>query len=108
MTSLTRVITAVAVTLVVCAPVALAAPSASIRGDGTYMVGSDIAPGRYFTSGGIDGEPCYWARLSSLDDPGDFSNVIENSFAAGPQYIDIQPTDEVFKTQFCQPWVKKS
>jgi hypothetical protein len=107
MTSLTHVIAAVAATLAACAPVASATPSASIHGDGTYMVGSDIAPGRYFSPGGVDDGDCYWERLSALDDSGDFSNIIQNSLSSGPQYVDIKASDMAFKTQLCKPWVQR-
>jgi hypothetical protein len=88
-------------------PTAYAVPAQSIPHDGTYMVGSDIAPGRYFTSGGISGDPCIWQRLSAVDDPGDFSNIIDSGMSTGQQYVDIKPTDKAFKTQSCQPWLQK-
>jgi hypothetical protein len=92
---------------VLVAPTSAAAPATSIARDGMYMVGSDVAPGQYFTPGGISGDPCIWQRLSSLTDPGDFSNVIDTGMSTGQQYATIQPSDKAFKTTNCQPWVQK-
>lgn len=39
-------------------------PKTTIETNGTFIVGSDIAPGTYRSSGKYG---CYWARLKSLD-----------------------------------------
>ena len=49
-------------------------PSAPLLG-GTYIVGSDIAPGTWKSSGGSG---CYWARLSGFS--GTIGNIIANDF----------------------------
>lgn len=90
-------------------PPAGAAPATSIPSDGTYMVGSDVAPGRYFSAGGTPaGMSCIWERLSAVDNPGDASNVIDMGGSTGQQYVDIKSSDKAFKTLGCQPWMQKS
>jgi hypothetical protein len=44
--------------------------------DGTYLVGTDMEPGSYKTSGGSG---CYWARMKS-----DAGGIIANDFTEGP------------------------
>jgi len=46
-------------------------------------------------------------RLSAIDDPDDFSNIIESGMSTGLHYVDIKASDKAFKTQSCQPWVQK-
>ena len=76
-------------------------PKSVIDQDGTYLVGVDIQPGMYRTSGGSQ---CYWARLSSLDT----SDIIDNHNSSGPQVIEILPTDRAFLSQNCQMWTAES
>ncbi len=92
-----------AAALVACAA-ALAAPAnaqpgMTITGDGTYVVGSDIAPGTYVTTGAPG---CYWERLSGLG--GTFSEIITNGASEGQQYVAISPTDAGFSTEGCATW----
>jgi hypothetical protein len=49
-------------------------------GDGLYLVGQDIKPGEYKTTGPTPGGSCYWARLT--DDAG--SDIIANNLTEGP------------------------
>jgi hypothetical protein len=89
-----------ATTTYAVAPTAIATPSgpkSAIETDGTYLVGSDILPGIYRTTGGSN---CYWARLSSLNT----SDIINNNNSSGPQVVEILPTDRAFLTENCQPW----
>jgi hypothetical protein len=51
--------------------------------EGTYLVGTDMEPGSYKTTGG-DG--CYWARLK--DDSG--RNIIANDFSDGPMRFTVK------------------
>lgn len=64
--------------------------------DGTYVVGSDIKPGLYFTPGGVAGRVCSWSRGS---DRGESTNA---------QYVLIAVTDKVFTTEGCQPWTTET
>ena len=68
-----------------------------IDNDGTYLVGVDIAAGKYRSPGGT---MCHWARLRSLDT----SDVIDSAKAGGPQVITIRATDTAFLTQNCGTW----
>lgn len=81
------------------ASVAPAQPATSIPGDGTYRVGVDIQPGVYRSQGA---ESCYWARLSGLS--GSSNDIIANNGAAGPQVVQIAPSDAAFETRRCATW----
>ena len=59
-------------------------------GEGTYVVGTDIQPGTYKTTGG---DPCYWARLSSLNT----QDIIDNSNSTGLQTVQILASDKAFE-----------
>jgi hypothetical protein len=87
------------------APPGAAAPpelKTVIDHDGTFMVGTDIAPGTYSSAGPVDGRTCYWKRLSSPNS----SDIIDNAMTKKPQVVQIDPTDKAFKTDGCQPWQK--
>lgn len=68
--------------------------------DGTYVVGTDIKPGTYHSTGG--GE-CYWARLRSDNE----TDIIDNHLGAGPTTVTIKRTDHSFETRGCDPWVRR-
>ncbi len=74
-------------------------PKTTIDTNGTYVVGTDIVPGTYRTSGGSG---CYWARLRSLDT----GDVIDNNVSDGPQVVQILPSDAAFVTRGCGAWQK--
>ncbi|MCV7381378.1 hypothetical protein BST11_26100 [Mycobacterium alsense] len=76
-----------------------AGPKTSIDKDGTYAVGSDIAPGIYSSAGPVENGTCYWKRLGNPD-----GNLIDNALSKKPQVVQIEPTDKSFKTSGCQPW----
>lgn len=81
-----------------------AAPPAGPRtsfGDGTYIVGTDIAPGTYRAPGG---DTCYWERESSLS--GSSDDIIANNLSPGQQTVTIAASDKGFKTQGCGTWTK--
>ena len=67
--------------------------------DGTYAVGSDVAPGIYSSAGPVGSGTCYWKRLGNPD-----GNLIDNAMTKKPQVVQIDPTDKSFKTSGCQPW----
>ena len=58
--------------------------------DGFYLVGIDIAPGRWETTG--KGSDCYWARLDIS------GNIIANNFGYAGGTVTIQDTD--FQLEF--------
>lgn len=51
--------------------------------DGMYLVGTDIKPGEYKTTGPASGDVCYWARLG--DSGG--ANIIANNLTEGPTRV---------------------
>lgn len=63
-------------------------------GDGTYVVGEDVAPGTY-RAAATPG--CYWARLSSLDT----GDIIDNDNANGPVVLEILPSDKAIQVTRC-------
>lgn len=75
------------------------APKTTIDHDGTYAVGTDIAPGTYSTAGPVGNGTCYWKRLGNPD-----GALLDNALSKKPQVVQIQPTDKAFKTDGCQPW----
>lgn len=88
-------------------PTVAPGPKTSFKGDGTYRVGADIAPGTYTTAGPAKGGigSCYWSRLSSLD--GEFGSIIANENLEGQGVVTIAATDAAFKTTGCQDWNKQ-
>jgi hypothetical protein len=67
-------------------PPAPVGPATSF-GDGTYLVGTDIAVGSYKTSGAREGsDSCYWARLK--DDSG--NNIIANNLGPGSARVTVK------------------
>jgi hypothetical protein len=65
--------------------------------DGTYTVGSDIAPGVYSSAGPAGNGTCYWKRLNGSD-------TVDNAMSRKPQVVRIDSGDTAFKTDGCQPW----
>jgi hypothetical protein len=88
-------------------PVVTTTDSSTIPGDGTYVVGTDIKPGVYRTTGPApdSGFPnCYWERDRDLN--GDFGSIIANDNSQGRTTVQIRATDAAFKTDGCADWVK--
>ncbi|WP_020112212.1 hypothetical protein [Rhodococcus sp. 114MFTsu3.1] len=99
---------AVVGTALLGAGVASAAPATSF-GNGTWAVGSDIAPGTYVSSGSLDEYGCYWERASSFD--GDFDSIITNDFISpesGQAVVTIKSSDVAFTSSFCGTWTLKA
>ncbi|OBK43083.1 hypothetical protein [Mycobacterium sp. 1081908.1] len=74
-------------------------PKTAIDHDGTYAVGTDIAPGIYSSAGPVGDGTCYWKRSGNPD-----GNLVDNALSKKPQVVQIDPTDKSFKTTGCQPW----
>lgn len=73
--------------------------------DGTYVVGTDIRPGVYKTTGQGDGSNsvgCYWARLASLDT----SDITDNGIVTGLTTIQVQPGDKALELSGGCEWAK--
>jgi predicted peptidase len=78
-------------------------------GDGTWLVGIDIQPGTYRSTGAVPRiNFCWWGRLS--DTTGDSHAIIASGAAnAGEQIVvTINPNDRAFKATNCEPFVKVS
>jgi len=74
-------------------------PKTTIDHDGTFAIGTDIAPGTYSTAGPVANGTCYWKRTGNPD-----GNLIDNAISKKPQVVRIEVTDKAFKTDGCQPW----
>ena len=74
-------------------------PKPTMDHDGTYAVGTDIAPGTYTSAGPIGDGTCYWKRMGNPD-----GALFDNALSKKPQVVQIEPTDKAFKTDGCQPW----
>lgn len=93
------------------APAATTAPAAAPQasgpattvGDGTFVVGTDIAAGTWKTTGGGDGD-CAWVRLK--DTTGDPSAIIADGQATGPTTVTIKTTDKAYQTIGGCTWTK--
>lgn len=92
------------------APAVAALPPGYVSGDGTLIVGTDIAPGTYRTPGPPAGEVmpyCYWKRLKDFN--GGLSSIIVSGVASREgqsQVVTVSPGDAAFETSRCQPWQK--
>ena len=74
-------------------------PKTTIDADGTYAVGTDIAPGAYQSAGPIGDGACYWKRVNG-------SGIVDNALSKKAQFVQIDPGDTAFTTSDCQPWQK--
>ena len=81
------------------------AASNTVTGDGTFIVGQEIAPGTWRSQGSVrPPASCYWERLSSFDAA--TGNIIANENSKGPTIATIAPTDVAFKTNRCGTWTR--
>jgi hypothetical protein len=76
-----------------------AGPSGSIPGDGTFLVGKDIAPGTYRAAAATSGN-CYWERERDLND--NLNSIIANDNTAGPVVLQVLSSDYAVKTTGCE------
>lgn len=85
-------------------PTATATPSAPATtiSHGTYLVGTEIMPGIYKTTGAAGVGLCYWARLKDIS--GNFDAIIANGISRGPTTVTIRATDDAFTTSGCNTW----
>ncbi|MBN6053996.1 hypothetical protein JYK22_18795, partial [Nonomuraea sp. RK-328] len=85
------------------APVASAFRQGPAGARRTLVVGVDIQPGTYRTSGPVEGQPmCYWARLRGA--AARAADVIAADMPRGPATVVIAPTDKAFQTYGCAGW----
>lgn len=88
------------------APQALPSTLATTFGAGRFVVGTDIAPGTYQTTGKAGTSDCYWERLR--DTNGTTTSIIANDLAPGPATVTIEQADGAFQTRWCATWTKVS
>jgi hypothetical protein len=67
-------------------------------GDGTYIVGENLEPGLYRSTGT---SLCYWERMSGFG--GTFDEIIANGNEG--TIVEIQASDAGFKTERCGQWL---
>ncbi len=70
-------------------------------GDGTYIVGVDIAAGTWRTAGT---DSCYWQRSSGFS--GELGDIIANDNARGSAIVTITANDAGFTSKRCGDWAK--
>ena len=70
-------------------------------GDGTFLVGSEVAPGRYRTTSASDS--CFWKRLGGFGG-GDDGDIPSGSWGGDTTIVDIAPTDLGFASHGCGTW----
>ena len=75
------------------------AASAQSFGDGTHLVGTEIAAGTYRAPGG---DFCRWERLSSLG--GEPGSRIGSDLGGTNPAVEIQATDKAFRSEDCGTW----
>lgn len=83
-------------------PIPPPAGPATTFGDGTHIVGTDIAAGTYRSSSSSGG--CYWERLSGFG--GSLDEVTANEFTTIRQLVTIKETDLGFSSQDCGTWTQ--
>lgn len=68
---------------------------------GIFIVGTDIDPGTYKSTGAKDSTSCYWARLSGFG--GSLDEIIANN-VSGNTVATISATDKGFSSTGCGTW----
>jgi hypothetical protein len=79
---------------------------ATTFGEGKFVVGTDIAPGIYRTTGPSGHLDCYWERLKRTS--GATDSIIANNLGRGPATVTIADDDGAFQTRWCSTWTKVS
>jgi hypothetical protein len=71
-------------------------------GNGTWIVGTDIAPGLWRNDDSSD--LCLWQRLSGFS--GEFEDVITSGLSEDVVTVEISESDSGFSAQDCGVWTK--
>lgn len=76
--------------------------AASTFGNGVFVVGEDIEPGEYRSSGGDGSNPvgCYYAWKSST---GSDADIVDNNIVEGQTRVTLNDGD-VFESTSCEQW----
>jgi hypothetical protein len=83
----------------------LSAPSSGSSepfGQGTWVVGSEVAPGSWQNSD--SSSVCSWERLSGFG--GELSDAIVGNLSTSIQTVTISETDVGFRSERCGTWTK--
>lgn len=72
-------------------------------GPGTYIIGTDIAPGTYRNEGESS---CYWARLKGFG--GSLNDIVTNENTDEQATVTIAASDKGFQSTDCGNWTKLS
>jgi hypothetical protein len=77
-------------------------PKGQIAGDGVFVVGTDIPPGVYHTTGAVGGTAgnCYVALLSSTNT----EDIIDNNNVTGPDTITVGSGVHAVESEGCNTW----
>jgi hypothetical protein len=70
-------------------------------GDGDFMVGKEVSPGLWRSTGGSS---CYWERLSGFS--GSFNDIIANDNQGPSGTVRIAESDIGFSSSRCGTWTK--
>jgi hypothetical protein len=75
------------------------APTAAF-GEGVYLVGVDVKPGRYRTTTSVTGQDCYWEidRAPGSDD------IVQNDNPAGGRPLVVLRSGQQFSSERCGDW----
>lgn len=74
---------------------------------GTWLVGTDIAPGRYRSKGPAEAsKSCEWSRQRGLSNS--FFDIVESGQARGSVTVTIAPEDVSFTSSSCADWTPVS
>jgi hypothetical protein len=76
--------------------------SSQTFGDGTYIVGTDIQPGTYRSSGQSG---CYWERMA--DFTGGMKSILANDNTDTSTIVTILESDKGFSSTRCGTWAKQ-
>ena len=81
----------------------MAAPPATLTRDGTYQVGTQLAPGTYVASSAAG---CYWERRDRTGTS--LAGIIANDFRYddGRVIVTVERADKYFVTDGCGSWTR--
>ncbi|WP_396926368.1 hypothetical protein [Mycolicibacterium sp.] len=91
-------------------------PLDPLPGEGFFLVGADIAPGVYNTSGSASawavyindvptqGSMCVWFTYSTPD--ANKEHVVATNMSIGPMNVAINSTVKAFESHNCEPWTR--
>ena len=75
------------------------APAPAGISEGVWLVGEDVAPGRYCVTAAVSGD-CYWEITTSG------GTIVDNDFVSGGRPTVTLKAGQQFKTQGCGDWAK--